>query len=74
MDDAKEYKLGFIVDDPIELIGGRIINNVKDYMNFINDVLNNRDPYREKRHKVFDKVYKFHDGDSCQRLAEFLNL
>lgn len=74
MDDAKEYKLGFIVDDPIELIGGQIINNVKDYMNFINDVLNNRDPYMEKRHEVFDKVYKFHDGDSCQRLAEFLNL
>lgn len=42
MDDAKEYKLGFFVDNPIELIGGQIIKNVKDYMHFINDVLNNR--------------------------------
>ena len=72
MDDAKEYKLGFIVDDPQELIGGQIINNVHDFYDFLSDVFEDKDPYKKKRHEVFDKVYKFHDGDSCQRLAEFL--
>ena len=35
---------------------------------------NNKDPYQEKRHEVFVKSYKFHDGNSCQRLAELLKL
>lgn len=74
MDDAKEYKLGFIVDDPQELIGGQIIYNEHDFMNFIFDVLDNKDPYKEKRNEIFNKVYKFHNGDSCQRLADFLKL
>lgn len=74
MDDANEYKLGFIVDNPDELIGGQIINDKNDFVSFINDVLNNKDPYKKKRHEVFNKSYKFHDGNSCQRLAELLKL
>lgn len=35
---------------------------------------NNKDPYQEKRHEIFDKSYKFYDGNSCQRLAELLKL
>lgn len=74
VDDAKEYKLGFIVDPPEQLMGGQIIMNQLDFINFINSVLRNEDPYKNKRHEVFDKVFKFHDGNSCQRLADFLNL
>ena len=74
MDDAKDYKLGFIVKDPMELIGGQIINNKQDFLQFINDVINERDPYRDRRHEVFNKIFEFKDGNSCQRLAEFLNL
>ncbi len=74
MDDANEYKLGFIVDNPDELIGGQIINDKNDFVSFINDTLNNKDPYKEKRHEVFNKSYKLHDGNSCQRLAKLLKL
>lgn len=74
MDDAKDYKLGFIVKDPMELIGGQIINNKEDFLIFIDDVINSRDTYREKRHEVFGKIFQFKDGKSCQRLAEFLKL
>ena len=74
MDDAKEYKLGFIVKDPMELIGGQVINNKQDFLSFISDVINGRDIYKKKRHEVFDKIFEFKDGNSCQRLAEFLNL
>lgn len=74
MDDAKEYKLGFIVKDPMELIGGQVINNKQDFLSFISDVINGRDIYKDKRHEVFDKIFEFKDGNSCQRLAEFLNL
>ena len=74
MDDANSYKLGFIIEDPKELIGGQIINSGDDFLKFINDVLEGRDLYREKRHEVFDKVFKFHDGNSSKRLIDFLNL
>ena len=70
----RSYKLGFIVKDPMELIGGQVINNKQDFLSFISDVINGRDIYKEKRHEVFDKIFEFKDGNSCQRLAEFLNL
>jgi CDP-glycerol glycerophosphotransferase (TagB/SpsB family) len=74
MDDANKYKLGFIVDDPKELIGGQIINSKHEFLKFINDVIDGKDPYRDKRHEVFNKSFKFHDGNSSKRLADFLNL
>ena len=74
VDDAKEYKLGFIVNPPEQLMGGQVITNQLDFINFIDSVLKNEDPYKNKRHKIFDKVFKFHDGNSCQRLANFLKL
>lgn len=74
MDDVKDYKLGLIVDDPDEFIGGQVINNKVDFLNFVDDILNNKDRYKRKREEVFDKVFKYHDGNSCERLANFLNL
>ena len=74
MDDVKDYKLGLIVDDPDEFIGGQVINNKTDFLNFVDDILNNKDKYKRKREEVFDKVFKYHDGNSCERLASFLNL
>lgn len=74
MDDAKDYKPGFIVDDPQELMGGQVINDKTDFMKFVDDVLNDQDPYKEKRHNVFNKVFKYHDGNSCQRLVDFLDV
>lgn len=74
MDDVNDYKLGLIVDDPNEFIGGQVINNRDDFLKFIDNILNDRDEYKEKRKIVFDKVFKYHDGKSCERLVNFLKL
>lgn len=74
MDDENDYKLDFIVDDPKELIAGKVIYNLNDFQEFILSVVNEEDPYVDIRHTVFDKVFKFHDGNSSRRLADFLKL
>lgn len=74
LDDMEHYKVGFIIDNPSELMAGHIIYNKKQFINFIEDVINNKDPYKEERRKLFDKVFKYHDGDSCKRLTEFMGI
>ena len=74
MDDVKDYKLGLIVSSPEELMAGPIIYNSNDFLKFIEDVIQGNDIYKEKRQLLFNKVFKYHDGNSSKRLAEFLNL
>lgn len=74
MDDLKSYKLGLIVDNPDVLIGGPKIYNIKEFLNFIDSVLDNKDEYKGKRHQIFNNIFKYHDGNSSERLAKFLKL
>ena len=74
VDDAKQYKLGFIVNNPQDLMGGQIIENESDFLLFLENVIEDKDPYKDKRHEVFNKVFKYHDGNSSRRLANFLKL
>lgn len=74
LDDAEEYKLGFIFKDPINYMPGHIVYNQEDFINFIKDILDEKDIYKEKRKEVFDLFFKYHDGNSSHRLAEFLDL
>lgn len=74
MDDSDDYKLGFIVNPPEKLMAGHVIYTYNDFSHFIEDIIHGNDPYKEKRQELFDKVFKYHDGNSSKRLAEFLNL
>lgn len=74
MDDVKDYKLGLIFDDPIEYMPGHVIYNQEDFMQFIDDVIVGNDPYSDKRKKIFDLFFKYHDGNSAKRLADFMGL
>lgn len=74
MDDVEDYKLGLIFEDPIPYMPGHIIYNQEDFMQFIDDVVSGKDQYKDKRKKIFDLFFKYHDGNSSQRLAEYLGL
>lgn len=74
MDDFNSYKLDYIVDNPLELMCGNKINNVDDFINFIEYVINEKDDFSTERHQVFDKIFKFHDGNSSKRLVEFMGI
>lgn len=74
LDDAKAYKLGFIVNPPEKLMAGEFIYNEDQLFKFINSVINGQDPHKDERHQLFDKCFKYHDGHSCKRIADFLQL
>lgn len=73
LDDLEHYKIP-LVDNYEDLIMGPKIYRQEDLKDFILQVINNNDQYVDRRKTVFDKVFKYHDGDSCKRLANFLNL
>lgn len=73
-DDLQDYKIGLKVKDPLNWIAGPAIYDANDFMNFIYSVIEERDDYTEKRQELFDKVYKYHDGNSSKRLADFLGI
>lgn len=74
VDDANEYKLGLIFEDPVPYMPGHIIYNQEDFMQFIDDVASGKDKYKDERKKIFDLFFKYHDGNSCQRLVDYLGL
>ena len=74
LDDINEYKLGFIVDDIHKLIAGDEIYTLKDLENFIVDIVNGNDKYKEKREKLRDYIYKYHDNKASERLANLLEI
>lgn len=74
LDDVKDYKLGLIFEKPEEYMPGHIIFNQNDFMAFIEDVVNGKDPYMQERRRISDLFFKYHDRNSSQRLAEFLDL
>lgn len=72
--DLDNYTRGIVVDDPHEMMAGHEIKNLFDLFGFVEDVSNNRDPYKTERKVLFDKIFKYHDGNSSARIAELLNL
>lgn len=74
LSDMKDYKLGFVVEDIHQLIGGKEIYSLEDMFSFVKDVANGNDIYRKKRSELRDYIYTYHDGDNSKRLAEFLKL
>lgn len=74
LDDINEYKLGFVVDDIKKLIAGHEIYNMEDLKRFIDDVENDNDKYKNKREKLRDYIYQYHDGNSSERLANLLGI
>lgn len=74
LSDYEEYKLGFAVDNPQEYMPGDYIYTVDEMYKFIEAVGRGVDTHREKRNELKDKIHKYQDGKSCERLVEFLRL
>lgn len=76
MDDIGEYmkNRGFVVDDPYELMPGAFINTPEQFLGFVDDLLNGKDDYKEKRQKVNGLVNKFEGGRDCERVLEIAGI
>lgn len=74
LDDKDDYKNGFIVENPETLMAGPQLFTIDDFYAFISDVEKDNDPYGARRKELFDTVFKYHDGNSCQRLVKHMGL
>ncbi|OPJ64515.1 putative CDP-glycerol:glycerophosphate glycerophosphotransferase [Clostridium chromiireducens] len=74
IDDMKEYKLGFAMDNPLEFMPGHHLLTKNDLFNFISDIANTEDRYKEKRKEICDFVHKYQDGENSKRVIEFLGI
>ena len=74
LSDAKDYKLGFVVDDISTLMAGPQIYNLDDLYGFFSDILQSHDSYEQRRTELRDYIYEYHDTNNCKRLADFLGL
>ena len=74
--DYKSYKngRGFIVDNPLDFMPGEKINNPNDLYTFIDNVFNGVDKYQEERKNLKNKMHKYVDGNSSERVLDYFEL
>lgn len=74
MTDLKDYKRGMSVDNVEDYLVGDKIMTYADLTRFIRNLVEGHDEYKEQRTELLNKLYTHHDGNSCQRLAEFMGM
>lgn len=74
LSDLEAYKLGFAMDDPEDFMVGHKIFRFADLLRFLSDVTGGVDPYRSEREWLANWLYKYRDGNSCQRIVEVMGL
>lgn len=75
-DDFKEYKdsRGFVFEDLEELMPGQKITSLKELENFIKDVTNNVDTYKEHRDKINHKFNENNNKDNCKEILKHVGI
>lgn len=75
-DDMDEYseKRGFCFDNIDKMSPGHKITNKEDFIKFINDIIKEKDKYKEERKQIKDFYHKYQKGNSCKILSDYFNL
>ena len=74
--DLEEYGKNrtFVFQNVEEYMGGHIIKTQEDFWKFLDDFANNHDMYKEKRNRIYDVIYKYHDDKSCERIIKLSDM
>ncbi|NLA75571.1 MAG: hypothetical protein GX846_08915 [Deltaproteobacteria bacterium] len=74
IDDYNSYgsKRGFVVEDPLSLMPGMKLFQFADLMTFLENTKDGIDNFAAERKQVNDLVNHYQDGNSSQRIADFL--
>lgn len=72
IDDFEEYEeiRGFNFKNPLQLMPGHLIRNVKDFSDFISDVATGRDTYEVKRGELSKVINENTSRDNCKLLLD----
>lgn len=76
LDDEEEYKnsRGFVFDNIVDWLPGKQIYNFKEFCEFINEIANDVDSQKEKRHVLTSKMLKYTDNQNCKRILQALDI
>ena len=74
LDDFEKYKnsRGFVFEDPLKYMPGHHVYNFDDLKQFIVDISNNKDVYKEDRHNIMNEVHNPCDN-YCKRIVDTIN-
>lgn len=70
--DIEDYKKnrGFVFEDPEVYMGGHIIKTKNEFIDFIKDIAEDKDVFKDKRQWVCEQIFKYKDADNCKRAIE----
>lgn len=76
LDDYEKYKKsrGFIPEDPINYFAGDHVKNIGDLKKSILNVSDGIDKYKNQRHDILPLIHSHVDGNSSQRIINYLGL
>ena len=75
-DDMEEYsqKRGFCFKDIEKMSPGDKIKTQKEFIKFIDNIINNKDNYKKERKEIKSFYHQYQDGNSCKILSDYFNL
>lgn len=74
LEDREHYKIDYLMDNPEEYMPGDKIYKIDDLHNFLKNVSEGRDLYREERRKICARCNPPAAGKGCEHIAEVLGL
>lgn len=75
INDLEEYRKnrGFLVDNIYEYMIGPKIENKQEFYEFINQVKENKDGFKNERNNLMKKMHKY-KNDNCKRILEYFKI
>ncbi|EGT3617572.1 hypothetical protein FHH43_15300, partial [Clostridium perfringens] len=72
VDDIREYsdKRGFVFEDPFEKMPGEKIVDIDTFINFIEEIVKEKDSFKFKRNSINRIFNEFNTSKSCRYIAE----
>ena len=68
------YTRGFTMENPEDYMPGPHIETMEQFLSFIDDVVNEKDDYREFRRRVCRTVHKYRDNCNCRRFLNYFHI
>ena len=76
LDDVEEYASGrgFVFEPIQDWLPGDLIYSFDEFMGFFKRIAAGEDSSKDKREELTARMHKFHNGNSCKRIAETLSI
>lgn len=72
VENIRNYKRGFLVDNPEDYMPGQKISTIDDFIDFIKRIEENVDDYSEDRHKICDYFHHNNHSNNCEFFFNWL--